>query len=161
MRTLVIMRHAEAADRSPSGDHARVLSPRGRAHARRMAGWLAAQNLAPEVVLCSNAARAVETLEALRPELGDAEIRTEPALYLASPEQVLAMIHDLSASESALVIGHNPGLQIVARKLVEDGPARARLEGRFPPAAVAVLRWPSDDSAVAELVHMVTPAELG
>ena len=66
MKTLILIRHADAADTPEGGgDHDRVLTPSGRIQARRLRQILS-EGPAPEVVLCSSATRAVETVEGFR-----------------------------------------------------------------------------------------------
>ena len=72
-RRLVLIRHARAQDRNAAGDHERTLTDGGRLDARELGRWLAGQDLAPDQVIVSTAARARQTLaEVLQgdPQLG-------------------------------------------------------------------------------------------
>jgi phosphohistidine phosphatase len=64
-----------------------------------------------------------------------------------------------------MLIGHNPGLQQLARLLASSGTDLAKLEEKFPTAAFAALTVESDGWAglrpgAAELVDYVVPRDL-
>ena len=63
MRRLFLVRHAKAELAVGRDDHARKLTERGRADARRVAKALAARRLLPDLLIHSGAARAKETAE--------------------------------------------------------------------------------------------------
>lgn len=122
MHQLLLLRHA-AAEPGTNGvsDHDRVLTARGRLDAGKIARAMRKAGLAPEVVLVSTAMRTQQTLE----ELENAPVWDEwpnidalPQLYNATMPQLLSTIRDLPETvRSALIIGHNPGLQELALRL--------------------------------------------
>jgi phosphohistidine phosphatase len=123
--------------------------------------------LEPELVLCSSAARTRETLELLRPALGDAStVRFEDALYAASAETLLERLRAVPADvSSVLLIGHNPGMQDLALLLAASGADLERLAAKFPTAALATLSiatasWQQLSRGDAELTAYVVPKEL-
>jgi phosphohistidine phosphatase len=150
MRSLLLMRHARAAE--SADDHARPLDARGRAEAAGVASLVAARGLAPTRVLCSSARRAVETLEAMRRSLPPAQVDVDRALYLAGSDLYLERIRAVPGDEvRILVVGHNPGLGILADTLAaggEPGLVR-RLATGFPTATVAVFEVESGWSELA------------
>jgi len=165
--TLYLLRHAKSswAD-SALADHERPLAPRGRRDGKRIAEHLRRQEIEPELVLCSSAARTRETLGLLRPALGDATVVVEDELYGASSDQLLARIR-LVPDEvaSVLVIGHNPGLHELALALAAAGDERERLEEKFPTAALATLTpaepWGRVAPRGATLTAYVVPKQFG
>src|SRR3982750_658971 len=96
MRRLILLRHAKS-DRSTSvEDRDRPLNARGRASAPRVGAWLAEQKLIPDVVVCSTAARTQETWKLLAPSIPKSvRVRFEQALYLAEPDEILAVVRAL------------------------------------------------------------------
>src|SRR5215210_6948945 len=86
MKTLHLVRHAKSSwDDAALADHDRPLAPRGRRAAKLLAGYLHREGIAPELVLCSSARRARETLEGLAPALGDqVDVQIEPDIYGAA-----------------------------------------------------------------------------
>ncbi len=167
MRSLLLLRHAEAlAGAISADDHDRPLGPRGHRDAARMAAHLAGQS--PCLVLCSSARRAVETLEPLRAQLpATAVVQVERELYLAGCEQLLERLGRLpDGAAAALVVGHNPGIAELARRLAGGGEpgAVARLASRFSPASLAVFdfdapRWRDLSWGSGRLLELRTPDE--
>lgn len=167
MRTLLVLRHAKS-DRGDPGvrDHERPLAPRGRRAAPRVGEWLRAQGLVPDVVRCSSARRAQETLALVAEPLGDVDVEVDGSLYGAGTDGLVAAVRRLpDAAGSVLLVGHNPGFQELVLRLVDRGAARDRVRAKFPTAALAVIalpveRWADVAEGEGDLVAFVTPAEL-
>ena len=149
MVTLSLFRHAKSAWNNPGlGDFERPLAPRGKKAAPRMGAYIASEGLVPDIVLCSTARRARQTLELASAEWGSSpEIRYEDGLYHAGPGEMLRLLQTLPAScGHAMLIGHNPGMYSLATTLSGDGNGDAldTLEANFPTAALAVLAFERD-----------------
>lgn len=120
----------------------------------------------PDLVLCSSAARTRETLERVRPALGDAAVSIEDGLYAASHEAILERLRAVDDGlTSVMVIGHNPGLQDLALALASTGAGLERLRAKFPTAALATIvvlggSWSALAPGAAELAAYVVPREL-
>lgn len=168
-RRLIVMRHAKSSwDSDASSDHARPLTGRGRREARAIAVRLVSMGWIPDRIGCSDAVRAVETLDAVREVLRDrappgalpdealAErdpraipTRVTGALYHAGPDGFRDVVAGFEAeSHTVLVVGHNPGWeQVVAwltGTLVPLGTANAvLLTGARAPSWAAALDAPS------------------
>jgi len=164
-KTLILFRHAKSSWSEGVEDHDRPLAERGRKAAPIMAKWLAGKGLRPTVALVSTARRTQETWALIAPDLGKVTKRDIAEIYEAPAERILDAIHAVEHSvESLVIIGHNPGLEDLARLLMKDdgGRAGAELRKKFPTAAVAVLSLPIDDwtevrSHIAALTDFVTP----
>ncbi len=168
MRTLYLLRHAKSSwDDQTLPDRMRPLAPRGRRDAKRIAEHVLELGIAPELVVCSTAERTRETLELVRPSLGTATVSLEDELYAASADELLERLHAVpDAVTSAMLIGHNPGLQDLALFLASAGPDLQRLEAKFPTAALATLALPETSWSIlsradAELTAYVVPKQLG
>ena len=149
MRQLHLLRHAKSSWDDPDlADHDRPLAPRGEKAARRIAEHLRAEGIAPELVLCSTALRARETLAALLPVLaGDADIRLEEGLYGAGVDAVLGRLREVDESVgSVLVVGHNPTLHELALALT----GRSDALERFPTGALASVTFTTAWAELAE-----------
>jgi phosphohistidine phosphatase len=168
MRTLYLLRHAKSSWADPTlPDFERPLSPRGRRAAKRIAKHLLRAGIQPELVLCSPATRARETLELIQPASGDSStVELDDALYGASADDLLQRIRTVDdAVPSLMVIGHNPGLQELALLLASGGAELQRLEAKFPTAALATLTfetsaWSRVTPAGAALAAYVVPKHL-
>jgi phosphohistidine phosphatase len=130
-----------------------------------MAEHMRREGVAPEVVLCSTARRAQETLAQIAPALSDASVLIEAELYLASAGELLERLHQLpEATASAMLIGHNPAMQELALSLASPVSGRAAIEGKYPTAGLAALSfegsWSELEVGTAELVSFVTPKGL-
>lgn len=161
-RRLYLLRHAKSSWKEPElADHDRPLAGRGRRAAKAIARHLREREIVPELVLCSTAKRARETLEGIEPALGRGAIRVEDGLYGAAPADLLARLHEIAPRvASVMVIGHNPGLEELVHLLARDG-----FEEKFPTGALATLAfsgpgWAALDRDTAELVGFVRPRDL-
>jgi phosphohistidine phosphatase len=164
--TLYLLRHAKSSWADPTlADHERPLAPRGRRDAKRMAKHLRRLGLEPELVLCSSSARTRQTLDLLRPAAGGSTVVVEDELYAASSADLLARIRRVpDVVTSAMLIGHNPGLQELALMVSSSGDELERLKVKFPTAALATLAfakpWSRLEPADATLAAYVVPKQL-
>ena len=154
-RTVYLLRHAKSSWSDPAlADIDRPLAPRGRKAAKKIARHLRDRDVHPELVLCSPAARARETLAAI----GAGEIR--PELYGADASDLLEVIRGLpDDAASVLLVGHNPGFEDLARTFAPLP------DEKFPTGALATFafdceRWADVKPGGAELVDYVVPREL-
>ncbi|GAB4363212.1 MAG: histidine phosphatase family protein [Kiloniellaceae bacterium] len=172
MPELLVLRHAKS-DWQDAGldDFDRPLAPRGLKAAPRMGRYLRDLGLQPDLVLCSPARRARETLDLLLTALASTpEIGYLKTLYLAPPSRLLAVLRRQSLDcGRILLIGHNPGLHHLALALARDpagrlqGAAAQRLAEKFPTAALARFRvraWDTLGEAPAVLEAFVRPRDL-
>src|SRR5690349_2787247 len=96
-RTVYLLRHAKSSWDDPAlADIERPLAPRGRKAAKKIARYLRDRDVRPDLVLCSPAARARETLAAI----GEGDVR--PELYGASAAELLGVIHGLPDDASSV-----------------------------------------------------------
>lgn len=116
---LMLLRHAKSDWSKPEPDIARPLNARGRRDAPRMARHLAGLAPRPEIVLCSPATRTRETLELMRGHWALPEPAHLDALYETGPETLRKVLRPF-AHRPVLVVGHNPGLQDLARRIVSS-----------------------------------------
>ena len=168
MKTVHLLRHAKSSWKDPTlNDHERALSKRGRAAAKAMAKHLEREKMAPDVVLCSTAVRAKETLDPIAKRLRPAKVVFEAGVYegaqrklwkylLAVPEPV----------QTVLMIGHNPGLRDLASELADAGSLNQlpSSEGKFPTGALASFSfdgmWKDLQPHSAHLISFVAPRQL-
>lgn len=149
MPTLVLARHAKAEPASRD-DHARRLTPGGRAQAVALGDWLRAQGVAPDRVLVSTAARARETWESAGT---GGEVVVAGEVYEASADYLRALVGSTGDDVGTLVVvGHNPALERLAWEL-DDGPEAREITDRgLPPAGVVVVQLDAWDAPYGRLV---------
>src|SRR2546423_8442596 len=167
MKRLYVLRHAKSAWDDPAlADHDRPLAPRGRRAAKAIGRHLRAEGVEPELVLCSSARRARETLERIEPALGRRRVRVERELYGAGADALLERLHAVpDAVASVMLIGHNPGLEDLVLSLARPADKRDEIEAKFPTAALATLAFDGEHWAdlcpdAADLVAYVRPRDL-
>ena len=121
-RTLYIVRHAIAADRSDKwpNDAERPVTPEGAARMRANAKGLAALDVEPDVILSSPLLRALQTAEILAKILSSSpRLVTAPALAPGgTPANVAAALASIGKAASIAVVGHEPGLGELAAWLI-------------------------------------------
>jgi phosphohistidine phosphatase len=144
MDRLILFRHGKAERSSTSGeDFDRKLTERGVRESAATAANLADLGLVPDLVLVSPAARTRETWAAAQSAFPGAAWRVEQSLYHAE-ERVIRELAEAAGetSNAVMIVGHNPGLQELAIRLLHEGsapsPLIARAHATFPTAAAAV-----------------------
>jgi phosphohistidine phosphatase len=167
VKRLVLLRHAKSAWDDPTlRDRDRPLAPRGRKAAKRVGRWAKKHEIRPQLVVCSSAVRARQTLERVLPGLGEPAVWIEVALYGASAETLLARVRALPEEvDEAMLVGHNPGLQDLALLLAVPGRRRDRARVNVPTGALVELeleagRWGEVSPGEARLTRFVVPREL-
>ncbi len=139
MKRLYLLRHAKTEPYSADGDHERTLTERGRADAALMGREIAARGFLPELVLASTSRRTFQTLELILSNFTpQPESRLEPELYLAPARTLLQRAAAIGGNTgSALLIGHNPGMEELAVQLAGDSDLGVRAAEKFPTACFA------------------------
>jgi phosphohistidine phosphatase len=170
MLTLSLLRHAKSSwDDSDLDDFDRPLSRRGESAAPRMGAYMAEQGLSPDLILCSPAARARQTLGLVLPHLsGGPTVVYEDNFYLAAPSLLLARIRRIEADvRHAMIVGHDPGMHVLALELSGSGEAKnlQALAAKFPTAGLAVIGfkvrdWSKVGPGKGRLEQFVTPKML-
>jgi len=173
MRRLLVLRHAKAGPHDEKHDRERRLIERGASDSALIGRLMREKGYVPELVLCSSAARTRETWEHTGPELhAKPETKFLDSLYDASAGTILNCVQRANdAVTTLLYIGHNPGLEQLARMLVREPASKderrtvAALMSKYPTAALSVIDFPVDrwsEIAPGEgmLADLVTPADL-
>ncbi len=157
-RTLILVRHARAEKGMSKPDHARELAPRGRKDAYAVGEWLSS-DLQPgvllDMVLCSTSARTRQTLDEVC--AGGAtfrETRFDDRIYDGSAVGIIELLHEVPDTvHTVLVIGHAPGIPVLATVLAQDGAgstdAAEHLNQGFPTSGLAVLGFEGSWAALA------------
>ncbi len=162
MRRLLVVRHGSAAGKATGGsDRERPLTPEGRRAVRELGERLRSDGIEPDLVLCSPAQRTRETLSLL----GTALTRLPPAefdedLYLADACTLLDHLHAApGGTRCLLLVGHNPGLEELARGLAGSG--STALDAGLPAAGLAIFEisgaWSGLSPSSARLAAFAGP----
>jgi phosphohistidine phosphatase len=108
-----------------------------------MGAHLADLGFAPDVALVSAAMRTRESWAAVQSSFPNARVQVEDDLYHADSGAVRHAAEKAGkTARTVMVVGHNPGLQELAVRLLTEGGAPPSLVGKaarqFPTAAAAV-----------------------
>ena len=132
-----------------------------------MRRWAKQHGVHPQLVVCSTAVRAQQTLKRMLPGLGEPAVWFEVTLYAADGETLLARVQTLPDEvDEAMLVGHNPGLMDLLLLLAAPGQLRKRAALKVPSGALAELevdlgRWAEVSPGSARLTRFVVPSELG
>ncbi|MBW3085852.1 putative phosphoric monoester hydrolase [Austwickia sp. TVS 96-490-7B] len=120
-RMVVLVRHAQAKNRSEGGDRERELTRHGRETARAVGEWMAQQGVRADVMVCSPAVRTVSTCDELqRGGLQVGQVWADRCLYDADPDEVIASIREVPDEVRTLVVvGHAPGVPGVVAQVAD------------------------------------------
>ncbi|QND53372.1 histidine phosphatase family protein [Phyllobacterium sp. 628] len=149
MSQVYLLRHAKAVWPSPGQkDFDRPLDSVGIEAASLLGEEMKRLALKPEIIICSTAVRARQTLEHinLKPPfiLEDLE-----KLYSGSADSYVTAIRmaglEHETASSVMLVGHNPMMEDVAIALAGRGspPAHPTFAAGFPTSGLAVIEFPS------------------
>lgn len=128
------MRHAYAVSAADfyGSDHDRPLSPKGVEAAKLLAKELSASVPPPDVVLVSDAVRALETLKHLKDLIGEeTEVKEIKELYDCSAGQLYNIILENQKERGhLLIVGHNPAVSQLYSMLSGEYTALAPAQSR-------------------------------
>lgn len=171
MKTLTLLRHAKSSwDDAVARDFDRPLNARGQKAAVTVGRHMRGERLSFDHVVASPAVRIVETVEQVEIGYGsDLAPAWDRRVYLASASSLLDVVHELpDGADSALLIGHNPGLEDLILMLIPDRAGdllRDSVEEKFPTAALATMtfdvdRWEDVKASGGTLVRFTRPRDL-
>jgi phosphohistidine phosphatase len=168
MKTLHFLRHAKSSWKDPGlDDHERPLAKGGRESAKTIAAYLRRAKIAPDLVICSTAVRARQTLDPIAKAIKPPKVVLEKGIYEAAQRKLWKYLRNLpERAECVLLIGHNPGLHDFALALA-DAASRKRLPppgGKFPTGAMATFcfdgTWNELRPGSAAAAAFTTPKEM-
>ncbi|MDG5494078.1 histidine phosphatase family protein [Niveispirillum sp. BGYR6] len=178
MKKLYLLRHAKSDWTDPKlADHDRPLNPRGERAAQTMANYWATRKGGPpqpDLVLCSTALRARETLlRVMAAWPAPPPVEYEEGLYLCGEELLLDRLKALPDTlGSVLLVAHNPDLQLLARDLCgrqeqpDAAALMAELTDKLPTGSFVAIDLPAGQGwadlrwGCGRLVDFVRPRDI-
>ena len=167
MHTLLIMRHAKSDWSTNTEDYDRPLNKRGLKDAKKMGVWLKQQKFAPDLIVCSPAARAKQTISIVCDQLGKnaPDIIWDDRIYETGLHDLLQVVTEHGKNARCMLFtGHNPGLDHLVGHLAKEEPPRSATGKLMTTAAIAILDF--GDTAIngkkqsARLLQVVRPKEI-
>lgn len=161
MKTLFLLRHAKSSWRDTTlPDFERPLNKRGKQAAPLIGKFMRREQLRPQLVLCSPAKRARQTvLLVMQAAAFKADLRFDERIYAATLPRLLIVLSQIDErADAALVVGHNPGMEELVQALTNE-------VRHMPTAALAhitlnIERWSDIREQSGDLVRLVRPKEL-
>lgn len=171
MLRLLLLRHAKSSWDDPhQSDHERPLNKRGIKAAPAMGQFIADNGLTPDLVLCSSATRARQTMQ-----LATAKFAKKPEIRILDPLYAFGGFHtplniirnEAKSEKTLMLVGHNPTMEDLAQELTGSGNSalRALMYEKYPTAALAVIdfdipAWRDLQTGIGALVRFVRPRDL-
>lgn len=158
---LYVLRHAIAEEPRPGqSDSTRQLTETGRNRCRRVLAHARRVKVQPQHIVTSPYARAVQTAEIAKVELGfDRELITSNALVpFVSVQDLWNVIRDYAIGGDVMVVGHNPQLSVLVVSLLG---ARADALWLKKSGLVALDIGSAGPHPRAELSWLLTPGSVG
>ena len=145
MRTLIFLRHGKAVPHGAALDFERPLTQKGKRDSVAAGKFLKEAGIVPDIALVSPALRTRMTWDEAQRELPPIHETLMPALYQASSDDILAIIHEMDDMMGCVcVVGHNPALHEIAVRLAKSNKARKVIGDHFPPGSLIVLRFDTE-----------------
>ncbi|MAF68968.1 MAG: phosphoglycerate mutase [Micavibrio sp.] len=120
MKTIYLLRHAEAEANLSDDDFCRNLSKFGTSQATNLGETLRQKNIKPDRVFCSPSYRTLQTFQALGLQLAPETVSYTRELYDAPESVYLELLETLNETiESVMFVGHNPAIFTLALSLTE------------------------------------------
>ena len=168
MKTLTLLRHAKSTWDDPvARDFDRPLNRRGRKAARAIGAEMRALGLAFDHVVASPALRVEETLAEVEQGYGRSlEAVPDRRVYLATPETLLDIVRSTyDGFDRLLLVGHNPGLEVLAMTLTSGAGLRDEMAVKYPTGTLAeialpVESWTDAAPGVGEIVRFIRPRDV-
>ncbi|MEJ2425335.1 MAG: histidine phosphatase family protein [Candidatus Thiodiazotropha sp.] len=147
MRELMLLRHGKSDWAEQVEDFKRPLMDRGRRSAQLIGVWLQQQQFKPDYVISSPAVRAVDTADKTVKVMGlDFEsIIQDRRIYGARLEDLLQVLASIPSSpRRVLLVGHNPGLEILVEYLQGERIPLPKDGKLLPTATLARIAMPDE-----------------
>lgn len=123
MKKLLLIRHAKASwDNPDQSDFERPLTSQGEIDVHGMAQQLKEQQITPDLIITSNAVRALSTAQILAEEFQYAaeKIVSNPHIYSGGVEDLVSIVKTIDSKlNNIFFIGHNPSLTLLGHYLCE------------------------------------------
>jgi phosphohistidine phosphatase len=137
-KKIILYRHGKSDwNADYNKDHDRPLAQRGIKYSKTMGFLLSKLNVHPDLILCSSALRAKQTLQ-YSAKAGNWRypVEIDPQLYLCSTAYVLSTIVELpNTTDCVMLIGHEPSWSELCHTLCGE------FNIKFPTAAVAMISF--------------------
>jgi len=160
MKRLYLLRHAKSSWKDPElEDFDRPLNKRGKRDAPFMGQRLRLANIRPDLIISSPAKRAGKTAKifAAQIEYSVKKIQWRESLYGAGTLTLLGILQEIADPvKQAMLVGHNPGLTLLAECLTGEAVDNIPTSGVFA-VDLDVTSWGQTGEGCGTLVFFDYP----
>jgi len=157
VKKLILIRHADAETGSFStSDFNRKLTDKGKNRAIIQANRIKSMNINPDLIITSNAIRALETTEIISNILSpNCPIQKVPLLYddFTSSDFFNLLSKIDNSIETIALVGHNPNISVMASRI--DSNAKIN----FAPCSIGIFTlgesWRDADVGLGKLIELI------
>jgi phosphohistidine phosphatase len=162
VRNLFIVRHAESSEAARGyKDIERTLTQKGYKDASRLGKYFVVNNIAPDIIITSNAERAVTTASLMveQIKIDKSKIVENEELYETSARVFLNVVCGIDDDcKNVIIVGHNPTIVYFAEYITKTN------VGDVEPAGMLHLEFDIDSWKMAsegngKLVKQLSPAD--
>lgn len=159
-KSIFLVRHAEARPAQPNEkDLDRPLTSKGIQDASRIGAWIYQQNIDISAIICSNAARTLQTANLIvdQIKIGNDRIKKHEDLFEASVRLYFSIISEWKDSwDKVMIIGHNPVLSYFLEYVTRQE------SGFLSPGSMAIIEqeienWNEFSEGSASLSKIIFP----
>ena len=161
MKNLFLLRHAKSGWEDPQiADFHRPLSKRGVSNALLLSNYIFKNGITFDLVLSSPSERTQATLDLVLTESSSLlHIKLDQSIYCGEAITLLNLIKQQDDSKkNILLIGHNPGLQMLAESLIYQRVEKLGTCGFLKLSNFD--SWKDLDSNILDLKFFITPKDL-
>ena len=123
MKTLLLLRHAKSSLIDPTlTDSMRPLTYQGKQEVHISGKLLKNKKLIPDLIICSNAKRAVDTSKLIAEYINyHNEIHLSKSLYQTTAKDYINVVSEIpDKNNMVLLVGHNPILEILVEIITDE-----------------------------------------
>ena len=161
MKTLFLLRHAKSSWKDETlPDFERPLNRRGKDAAETIGRYFKTSAIVPELILCSPAERARETLNlVLKASRWTTEVRYDQRIYEASAQRLVEVVSQIENERKvAMLVGHNPGFEELLEVLT--GESHKMATAALACIELNIEKWNKVRAGAGRLEWLVKPKEL-
>ncbi len=157
------MRHAKSSwEDSSAGDHERGIIEKGVLRTKKIAEFMLANDIIPQLILSSTAKRAVETAKIIADSISyeKDKIVLSKKLYLSYTDDVFDELFEIDNNiNSVMVFGHNPCFTDLVNMFLKH-----RIDN-LPTSGMAIIefkanKWEEIPNSKFSLKHLIFPSKL-
>ncbi len=161
MKKIILFRHAKSKKiDGVTSDHGRKLAQHGVEDAPKIGNYLSKENILPDVIYCSTALRAKQTLDLFLEQINqDIKVNYDKMIYADGENRIPEICLKIDDTvNTVMFVGHNPDIEY----LTEVFTGKKFPYPKFSTSSIAVIKfnmdnWKSIAEEFGKLERFITP----